>query len=360
MSDWRDDIYDDEDDRMRRDQNRDRWRDEDRRRQYQAGQGREGYRGYEGSRGRQGYRGEDYGRSGYGASDMDRSYRPGGYGRREFEGRRERGWREDQRWRPDYGRSGYQGYSDRPYGSARQQGGWEDSRRQYGEERLNYEDRRLQEELRDPARPFRDPTIYGETGGGFWDPRPYPETSERQGEERGFLDKASDEVASWFGDEDAERRRRMDRHAGRGPRGYTRSDDRIREDVSDRLTDDAWIDASDIEVGVAGGEVTLSGTVDRRDTKRRAEDIAESVSGVRHVQNNLRLQQQGWSSSGPSQSGRSTSGTAATGGSTSTSRPMGTGATSGTTALPGVGSASSGIGATSRESRETNPTASRS
>ena len=43
----------------------------------------------------------------------------------------------------------------------------------------------------------------------------------------------------------------MDEHRGRGPRGYTRSDERIREDVNDRLTDDGWLDASDIDVQVS-------------------------------------------------------------------------------------------------------------
>jgi hypothetical protein len=80
-------------------------------------------------------------------------------------------------------------------------------------------------------------------------------------------------------------------HAGRGPRGYTRSDARILEDVNDRLTEDWYLDASDIEVTAANGEVTLSGSVDSRDDKRRAEGLAESVSGVRDVQNNLRIQE---------------------------------------------------------------------
>jgi hypothetical protein len=78
-------------------------------------------------------------------------------------------------------------------------------------------------------------------------------------------------------------------HRGRGPKGYQRSDERIREDVSDRLTDDPVVDASEIEVGVAGAEVTLNGTVASRTEKRRAEDIAEDVTGVTHVQNNLRV-----------------------------------------------------------------------
>jgi osmotically-inducible protein OsmY len=109
-------------------------------------------------------------------------------------------------------------------------------------------------------------------------------------QERGFFDKASDEVSSWFGDEEAERRRRQDQmHYGRGPKNYTRSDERIREDVCDRLTDDGMVDASDIEVEVKGSEVTLSGNVPDRMQRHRAEYCTERVSGVSHVQNNLRV-----------------------------------------------------------------------
>jgi len=112
------------------------------------------------------------------------------------------------------------------------------------------------------------------------------------GEERGLWDRATDEVSSWFGDEDAERRRNQDEYRGRGPKGYMRSDDRIREDVSDRLTDDPRIDASEIDVKVASSEVTLEGTVTSREQRRRAEDVAETISGVTHVQNNLRVKSQ--------------------------------------------------------------------
>ena len=82
---------------------------------------------------------------------------------------------------------------------------------------------------------------------------------------------------------------RRGEHQGRGPKGYQRSDERIREDINERLTDDARIDASEIEVQVQNREVTLTGTVRDRNEKRRAEDLAESVSGVSHVQNNLRI-----------------------------------------------------------------------
>jgi hypothetical protein len=85
-------------------------------------------------------------------------------------------------------------------------------------------------------------------------------------------------------------------HAGRGPKGWQRSDERIREDVSERLADHPDIDASEIEVQVNNGEVTLSGTVDQRLNKRLAEDIAEGVSGVRDVHNQIRVHRGVWGS----------------------------------------------------------------
>ena len=106
--------------------------------------------------------------------------------------------------------------------------------------------------------------------------------------DRGFFEKAGDEIASWFGDEDAERRREMD-HSGRGPTNYKRSDERILEDACDRLTDDRMVDARDVTVTVENGEVTLNGNVADRRQKRRAEDCIAHLSGVGHVQNNLRV-----------------------------------------------------------------------
>jgi len=76
-------------------------------------------------------------------------------------------------------------------------------------------------------------------------------------------------------------------YAGRGPKGYTRSDDRIREDVCERLSENDDVDASDIEVQVADRKVTLSGSVENRRMKHIAEDIAEAVSGVDDVDNRI-------------------------------------------------------------------------
>jgi len=85
--------------------------------------------------------------------------------------------------------------------------------------------------------------------------------------------------------------------AGRGPRGYQRSDERIREDVSEILWEHDDIDASDIDVTVENGEVTLEGTVDSRWTKRMAEDAAHEARGVVDVHNRLRINREqptGW------------------------------------------------------------------
>ena len=78
-------------------------------------------------------------------------------------------------------------------------------------------------------------------------------------------------------------------YVGRGPKGYRRGDERIREDVCDRLTDDPRIDAGDIDVQVKDGEVTLSGSVRTREEKRFTEDVIERISGVRDVNNHLKV-----------------------------------------------------------------------
>jgi len=83
-------------------------------------------------------------------------------------------------------------------------------------------------------------------------------------------------------------------YRGRGPKGYMRSDERIREDVCERLGHDRELDASDIEVSVAAQEVTLSGTTTDREQRQRLEECVWDVPGVRFVQNNVRVQQRSW------------------------------------------------------------------
>jgi osmotically-inducible protein OsmY len=110
-----------------------------------------------------------------------------------------------------------------------------------------------------------------------------------------FLHRAGQKVASWFNAGGEGRIYDPDYldptygKRGLGPQGYRRSDERISDDAHQRLTDDPWLDASSISLSVSEGEVTLSGTVENREAKHRAERLIEDLSGVTHVQNNLRL-----------------------------------------------------------------------
>jgi osmotically-inducible protein OsmY len=172
-----------------------------------------------------------------------------------------------------------------------------DNRRQWQGDRYNKSSQHREEE---------HPLYYGHVGGlKSIDDDPFDNQNNQgnvnrdynrnRNDERSWWDKTRDEVSSWFGGNDDEHRRKEERrtgeHRGKGPKEYRRSDERIREDVCDRLSDDAYIDASDIEVRVSNGEVILDGTIDNRNSKRRAEDIIESIAGVSNVQNNLRVGQ---------------------------------------------------------------------
>lgn len=76
-------------------------------------------------------------------------------------------------------------------------------------------------------------------------------------------------------------------HRGKGPRGYSRSDESIYEDVCETLSLSPDVDASSIEVSVKEGTVFLNGSVTDRDSKRMAEREIEGISGVHDVQNLL-------------------------------------------------------------------------
>ena len=256
------------------------------------------------NRGREGRYGEYGGGRGYsgGGRESERYNRESSSGGGRQSGREGywgRGWeneRDDDTRESRYG----------SYGRSGAERGYSEGMRDYSQQRYNY------------PTGFRSNESYGG--------RNYDSDRDRYGseEDRGWWDRASDAVASWFGDEDAERRRRMDQqreHRGRGPKNYRRSDERIKEDVNDRLSDDYYVDASEVEVSVSNTEVTLTGTVNSREDKRRAEDIAESVSGVTNVENRLRVKGRygDYSSS-----------------STTTGSSMGTGTGTGTSSISGT------------------------
>lgn len=79
-------------------------------------------------------------------------------------------------------------------------------------------------------------------------------------------------------------------HSGRGPQGYQRSSETIKEEACERLTRHGHIDATGVRIQVENGEITLEGTVKTRREKRLAEEILDNLSGVRDVHNRLRVE----------------------------------------------------------------------
>lgn len=266
----------------------------------------------------------------------------------EYGGGENSGWQSD--YDRGYGMSGSSGYSDfgGNYGSSRggsrnlydrDYEGWNRGGSQNQESRIgagnygNYGDRgryESQQQYRGGG------SNYGgsQYSGGYGDQSRDRGFGRGDSNERSWWDRTTDEVSSWFGDSDAERRRERDRnqsgqYKGKGPKSYSRSDERIKEDINDKLSDDPFVDASEIEVTVNAGEVTLTGTVDDRSSKRRAEDIAEAVSGVKNVENRIRVGQTMSSGALGSTSTNNPSG------SSSMNSPSGSPSTQSSSAVPG-------------------------
>ena len=210
-----------------------------------SGEGRfadEGYRS--GERGGQGVSSPDYS---YGRGhEASSSGYPGG-SRREPEGRGYRAWDEDRGapWMTDdghraFGPEGYRGGRRAEPWSGLQGGGME-----------GYPER-------------------GRGGGAFGGGQGYPSADERH-------------VSG------QDRQQRYDRFRGHGPKGYRRSDERIHEDVCEALSRDPYLDASSMDVKVEDGIVTLEGEASSRQMKHRAENCADACSGVKDVENRLKV-----------------------------------------------------------------------
>jgi hypothetical protein len=236
-------------DRDRYEQNRDRF-DQNRER---FEQNRESQR-WEGGRQGYGQGGYGYGQSGYGQ---------GGYGQSGFgQG-------------PSFGQGGYYGqggYGQGGYG----QEGWGGAG-QYGQEGFGYQG---------------GSRGYGGQGyGSGYGPGAGPGQGS-YGSGQSWGGQSREEWQGGYGASSGtgmEQGTRRGPHVGRGPKSYRRSDERILEDVNEELTRHPDIDASEIEVRVEQGEVTLTGTVEDRHAKRLAEDLAERVSGVTEVHNQIRV-----------------------------------------------------------------------
>jgi osmotically-inducible protein OsmY len=260
-----------------------------------------------------------YGSQGFGAQGSQGVYGPQGLGAQGGIGARDTGYGSGHGTSSGYGASSGGGYSQEGYGSA---SGW-----------------------REPG------------GAGSWRARDV--TGQGFGE-RGYSEQGQAERGS----SGRSAGTRSGGYRGLGPKNYTRSDERIRDDLNERLTDSDEIDASGISVDVSNGVATLTGTVEQRWMKHRAEDLAEACGGVRDVNNQIRVtnaSQQGSGTMGTSTaqgSGRASAsaspgggagGLGHSGGGGSTSSSTGgssTTATSGLSTSAGGTTGSSGSGST--------------
>jgi hypothetical protein len=150
----------------------------------------------------------------------------------------------------------------------------------------------------DPGRRFGRPS---HERGGWGDDRSYgssagerdyghPEWTrdrDRGRHERGAMER--------FGDKLREGVRKL---TGKPPKGYRRSDERVRDEVCERIAR-SGVNADAVEVAVSNGEVTLTGFVERRDEKRAIEDLADDVFGVDEVHNHVRVRREGQPSTQP-------------------------------------------------------------
>jgi len=198
----------------------------------------------------------------------------------------EQQWMRDERWRRDMGRD-FSRHEWSPYDRERDM-------REMREREMR--DREMRGDYRESGFGYGGTDRYFGGGGyggyGNYGERRYGERgwcghsmAERSMGDRGGF--RSEYFRSPYGTRYGQEYR--ERPMGRAPRGYQRSDERIKEDVCDRLMH-SWVDAENVEIQVRSGEVVLSGTVEDRQSKRMIEDIAEEVLGVKDVQNQLRVQ----------------------------------------------------------------------
>lgn len=200
-------------------------------------------------------------------------------------------WRNNQNrdWRSEQSNWNAEGYRpDERYGNNQSMYG---ERQDYGRQQRGWDNRMNRERETDrnrAATETKDTHTWSAGHGAYTDQNTYGS---------GYNQSYGGGLSSWqtagggnprVWGEDRDRNDRG-RHFGKGPKNWQRNDERIREDVNERLTDHPDVDASEVQATVSNGEVTLTGTVDDRQAKRHAEECAWGVSGVREVHNQLRV-----------------------------------------------------------------------
>lgn len=189
-----------------------------------------------------------------------------------------RRWREETRDHEDFGQADYS--TDYAYDPETRSGYRAEERLRtreadYGQADYS-RDWGYDEDRRRPYRRHADDERYAD---GRYEETRYRDDRDRR-EPRSWLDRAGAVLTGRDADDRRVRRRR-------GP-----SDRVLWAVIVERLEDERGLDLRDVEVVVEDAEVTLNGTVRRKDEKRRIEDISD-IDGVRHVQNNLRVRDRG-------------------------------------------------------------------
>ncbi|MEM5277191.1 BON domain-containing protein [Cupriavidus taiwanensis] len=186
-------------------------------------------------------------------------------------------WRREDRDADESRRN--RGDDPRGYGEGRygQRGG---PARDYGEGR--YEGRQRHDS------DVRESGYYG--GGSSPAQRVWESSARRPPWEEDEAWRRGSEVRDEWGDRRGNAARGMPRGRERaGPKGYQRSDERIREDICERLAHARHVDVREVEVEVQGGVVRLTGNVRDRRQKYCIEDIVDDVFGVQEIHNAVRL-----------------------------------------------------------------------
>jgi hypothetical protein len=214
----------------------------------------------------------------------------------------------------DYGRGSTGGGQQRGYGGSGQSQGY--GRSAYGQREQGgygsgtaYQRGGFRGEQQRSFGEFREP---GRFGSSQWRPEessrgrqnygwPYESQSFEQPYPPGFQDDFGSSQRVTRSGSGREGYSAYGSHRGKGPKGYTRSDDRLKEIICEKLSDDPMIDASEISVDVAGQVVKLTGMVDDRSTKYEVEELIERCGGVKDIDNQLRVR------SGSSQSSQTDS-----------------------------------------------------
>ena len=118
---------------------------------------------------------------------------------------------------------------------------------------------------RDPSRAYPPPHFEFDENGAYYESEPMQDHSET--------------YANYAGSS----------YIGKGPKGYKRSDDRLREEVCETLAQHPEIDASEVEVSVEESTVLLTGSVPERRMKYLDEAAIEKVWGIEDIVNQIKV-----------------------------------------------------------------------